>query len=112
MALLGRSLRGSKWVRAGGHGAGGSQVTLCVAVPWGGAAAAEHNSIELQAHHLFDAAPRPNLAALEDNLLVISSGLHHKFHKWMGNRPCEPKDFVDYLLRNELTHFGGNQLLY
>ena len=27
---------------------------------------------------------------------------------WMGNRPCEPKDFVDYLLRNELTHFEGS----
>ncbi len=25
-----------------------------------------------------------------------------------GNRPCEPKDFVDYLLRNELTHFEGS----
>ena len=31
-----------------------------------------------------------------------------KFHKWMGSRPCEPKDFVDDLLRNELTHFAGS----
>ena len=39
---------------------------------------------------------------------MISSALHRNFHKWMGNRPCEPKDFVDYLLRNELTHFEGS----
>jgi hypothetical protein len=70
--------------------------------------AADRNPIELEAHHLFDAASRPDLAALEDNLLVISSALHRNFHKWMGNRPCDPKDFVDYLLRNELTHFEGS----
>ena len=35
--------------------------------------AADRNPIELQAHHLFDAASRPDLAALEDNLVVISS---------------------------------------
>jgi hypothetical protein len=70
--------------------------------------AADRNPIELEAHHLFDAASRPDLAALDDNLLVISSALHRNFHKWMGNRPCEPKDFVDYLLRNELTHFEGS----
>jgi hypothetical protein len=50
--------------------------------------AADRNPIELQAHHLFDAASRPDLAALEDNLLVISSALHRNFHKWMGNRPA------------------------
>lgn len=70
--------------------------------------AADRNPIELEAHHLFDAATRPDLAALDENLLVISSALHRNFHKWMGNRPCEPKDFVDYLLRNELTHFEGS----
>ena len=70
--------------------------------------AADRNPIELEAHHLFDAGSRPDLAALDDNLLVISSALHRNFHKWMGNRPCEPKDFVDYLLRNELTHFVGS----
>jgi hypothetical protein len=70
--------------------------------------AAERNPIELEAHHLFDAGSRPDLAALDDNLLVISSALHRNFHKWMSNRPCEPKDFVDYLLRNELTHFEGS----
>jgi AraC-like DNA-binding protein len=70
--------------------------------------AADRNPIELEAHHLFDAASRPDLAAVDDNLLVISSALHRNFHKWMGSRPCEPKDFVDYLLRNELTHFAGS----
>ena len=70
--------------------------------------AADRNPIELEVHHLFDASSRPDLAALEDNLLVISSALHRNFHKWMGQYPCEPKDFVDYLLRNELTHFEGS----
>jgi hypothetical protein len=67
----------------------------------------DSNPIELEAHHLFDASSRPDLAALDDNLLVISAALHRNFHKWIGNRPCEPSDFVDYLLRNELTHFDG-----
>ena len=70
--------------------------------------AADRTPIELEAHHLFDAATRPDLAALDDNLLVISSAVHRNFHKWMGNRPCEPQDFVDYLVRNELTHFEGS----
>ena len=48
------------------------------------------------------------IVPLDDNLLVITSSLHRNFHKWMANRPCEPKDFVDYLLRNELTHFEGS----
>jgi hypothetical protein len=68
----------------------------------------DSNPIELEAHHLFDASSRPDLAALDDNLLVISAALHRNFHKWIGNRPCEPSDFVDYLLRNELTHFDGS----
>jgi hypothetical protein len=70
--------------------------------------AADRTPLELEAHHLFDAASRPDLAALDDNLLVISAALHRNFHKWIGNRPCEPKDFVDYLLRNELLHFQGS----
>lgn len=51
---------------------------------------------------------RPDLAAWEKNLLVVSSALHRNVHKWLGNRPCEPKDFVDYLLRNELSHFEAS----
>jgi hypothetical protein len=69
---------------------------------------ADRTPVELEVHHLFDASTRPDLAALDENLLVLSSALHRNFHKWMGNRPCEPKDFVDYLLRNELTHFEGS----
>jgi AraC-like DNA-binding protein len=68
----------------------------------------DRNPIELEVHHLFDAASMPDLAALDDNLLVIHSTLHRNFRKWVGNRPCEPKDFVDYLLRNELNHFQGS----
>ncbi len=70
--------------------------------------ATDANPIELEAHHLFDASSRPDLAALEENLLVINSTLHRNFHKWMSGRPCEPKDFVDYLLHNELAHFEGS----
>jgi hypothetical protein len=69
----------------------------------------DRNPLELEVHHLFDASTRPDLAALEDNLLLITSTLHRNFHKWLGNRPCEPKDFVDYLLRNELEHFDGTE---
>jgi AraC-like DNA-binding protein len=70
--------------------------------------AADRNPIEQEAHHRFVHATRPDLAALDDNLLVISSALHRNFHKWMGSRPCEPKDFEDYLLRHALTHFEGS----
>jgi len=71
--------------------------------------AATDRPIELEAHHLFDAATRPDLAALDDNLLVITSALHRNFHHWMRmrNRPCEPQDFVDYLTHNQVAHFGG-----
>ncbi len=66
------------------------------------------NPIVLDVHHLFDAASRPDLAALDENLIVISSALHSSFHQWMAGSPCTPEDFVDYLLANELTHFQGS----
>ena len=47
------------------------------------------------------------LAAIEVNLMVIKSALHRNFHRWMAACPREPKDFADYLLRNELSHFEG-----
>jgi len=72
--------------------------------------AAADSPIELEVHHLFDAATRPNLATLDDNLLVITSAVHRNFHHWMGNRPCEPRDFVKYLLHNELAYFEGRTL--
>jgi hypothetical protein len=34
---------------------------------------------------------RPDLAAWEKNLLVVSSALHRNVHKWLGNRPCKPR---------------------
>lgn len=70
--------------------------------------ATDSNPIELEAHHLFDAESRPDLAALDENLLVITSALHRNFHQWMAGKPCTPEDFVDYLLSNELTHFEGS----
>ena len=68
----------------------------------------DKNPIELEAHHLFDAGSRPDLAAYEDNLLVLTRGIHQNFHKWIGSNPCEPKDFIDYVLSNEMGHFGGS----
>lgn len=68
---------------------------------------ADQNSEILDIHHLFDASSRPDLAALDDNLLAIRRGIHQNFHKWIGAKPCEPRDFVDYLLRNEMGHFDG-----
>jgi hypothetical protein len=67
----------------------------------------DQNPVELEVHHLFDASSRPDLAAYEENLIAITSSIHRNFHKWMGSRPCEPKDFVDYLLGNEMSHFDG-----
>ena len=69
--------------------------------------ASDQHPVELEAHHLFDASSRPDLAAYEDNLIAISGSIHRNFHKWMGAKPCEPKDFVDYLLGNEMSHFDG-----
>lgn len=68
---------------------------------------ADKNPQILEAHHLFDACSRPDLAAFEDNLLVISRSIHQNFHKWAGAKSCEPKDFIDYILRNEMNHFDG-----
>ena len=69
--------------------------------------ASDQHPVELEAHHLFDASSRPDLAAYEENLIAISSSIHRNLHKWMGAKPCEPKDFVDYLLGNEMSHFDG-----
>ena len=51
--------------------------------------AADRNPIELEAHHLFNAASRPDLAALDDNLLVISSALLRNYHKLKWPPPWE-----------------------
>ncbi len=68
----------------------------------------DRSPIVLDVHHLFDAATRPDLAALDENLIVITSALHSSFHQWMGGNPCTPEDFIDYLLTNELTCFQGS----
>ena len=67
----------------------------------------DEHPITLEAHHLFDASSRPDLAAYADNLLVIEASIHRNFHKWMKGRPCEPQDFIDYLLTHELSRFDG-----
>lgn len=87
--------------RALRQGGAGCAVSGCRPSP------ADKQPVELEAHHLFDASSRPDLAAYEENLLVISQVIHQNFHKWIGGSPCEPKDFVDYLLRNEMGYFDG-----
>lgn len=52
--------------------------------------------IELDGHHLFDRASRPELADLTDNILVILPDLHRGFHSWKPG-PCAPKDFLQFL---------------
>ena len=87
-----------KALRKGGLGCA---VSGCRPLP------SDKQPVELEAHHLFDASSRPDLAAYEDNLIVITQSIHQNFHKWIGAKPCEPKDFVDYLLRNEMSYFDG-----
>ena len=41
--------------------------------------------VELDVHHLFDESNRPDLASLEDNLLLITSALHRNFHTKASN---------------------------
>lgn len=65
------------------------------------------NDIQIEVHHLFDSSSRPDIAALEDNLLPLYRGIHQNFHKWAGGKTCEPKDFIDYVLRNEMACFEG-----
>jgi hypothetical protein len=43
--------------------------------------------VELEAYHLFDACSRPDLAAYEENLIVIPKSIHQNFHKWIGAKP-------------------------
>jgi hypothetical protein len=48
---------------------------------------------ELEVHHLIDAATRPDLAARDENLLVISSELYRNIHSWLlGIRSCKSND--------------------
>lgn len=39
---------------------------------------------------------------------MITSALQRTVHKWMGQRPWEPKDFVADLLGNERSHLQSS----
>ena len=56
------------------------------------------NSVELVGHHLFDRHTRPDLADLQENILVVDLQIHRQFHAWKGGKSCEPKDFLQFLL--------------
>lgn len=60
---------------------------------------------DMHAHHLFDKATRPDLAAFHDNLLVMHKDIHCGFHNWHGSASCEPKDFVEYITTVESWRF-------
>ena len=53
--------------------------------------------MQLDGHHLFDKASRPDLDDLHENILVVESSIHSEFHSWKGNRSCVPKDFLDFI---------------
>ncbi len=55
------------------------------------------NQIQLDGHHLFDKATRPDLADLHENILVVEGNIHSEFHSWKKKESCEPKDFLDFL---------------
>ncbi|WP_269617214.1 hypothetical protein [Prochlorococcus marinus] len=56
------------------------------------------NSVQLIGHHLFDRHTRPDLADLQENILVVENQIHIQFHAWKGGESCEPKDFLKFLL--------------
>ena len=57
------------------------------------------NSVELVGHHLFDRHTRPDLADLQENILVVELQIHRQFHAWKGGESCEPNDFLQFLLK-------------
>ena len=63
------------------------------------------NPFELDVHHLFDRAERPDLADFYDNLLVMHEDIHDGFHSWRRTKPCEPRHFAEYLTVAESHRF-------
>jgi hypothetical protein len=68
------------------------------------------NLFELDVHHLFDRATRPDLADCHENLLVLHEDIHDGFHKWHGSSSCEPKHFVEYLTTVESWRFDKTNM--
>ena len=62
-----------------------------------GKRATRSNSLPLDGHHLFDKATRPDLEDLHENILVVQSEIHSEFHRWIGGKSCEPKDFLRFV---------------
>jgi hypothetical protein len=58
---------------------------------------ARGRKLELDGHHLFDKATRPDLADLHENILILESSIHSEFHSWIGGRGCIPSDFLDFV---------------
>ncbi len=65
------------------------------------------NPIALNVHHLFDKSTYPELAIMQDNLLVISEELHQEFHSWHRG-PCEPKHLLEFLTHVRVDLFDEN----
>lgn len=63
------------------------------------------NNFNLDVHHLFDQATRPDLAAMHSNLIAVKDSIHQGFHQWHGKQSCEPKHFIEYLTTVEAWRF-------
>lgn len=59
----------------------------------------KYNDLKLAAHHLFDQATYPVLAADPDNIITINEDLHQEFHQWMGgkDKSCTIEDFIQFI---------------
>lgn len=53
----------------------------------------------LHVHHLYNKSIYPELAADQDNLLVIKQEIHREFHNWNEgtNKPCTIKTFIEFI---------------
>ncbi|MBD2483880.1 acyl carrier protein [Planktothrix sp. FACHB-1365] len=64
----------------------------------------------LAVHHLYNKSTYPELAAEQDNLLVIKQEIHQEFHCWHEgfDKPCTISDFISFI---KLKYSGNHVLL-
>jgi hypothetical protein len=73
--------------------------------------ATDRNPIELEAHHLFDAGSRPDLAAIDENPLAINSALRRNFYKsiYAQNSPSAKANLPRPIRESKFTYGVANQ---
>lgn len=64
---------------------------------------------KLAVHHLYNKSTYPELAAEQDNLLVIKQEIHQEFHCWHEgfDKPCTISDFISFIQ----IKYSGNPVL-